>query len=414
MQNTQASPSVAEMVAALPRRETIADPYPLYERLRPHTPVYGYRDYPPGTVPGGDEPVTAWVLMKHADVTAAARDHETFSSRDPLQENSSAPTLMLVNHDNPEHDRLRRLVNVAFSRREISAVKPWIVARIEEMLDAVTEEEIEVVGRIASVVPARVMMRLLGCPDEDAARCRDWATAFMLSADLTPAEREASNAEMARYFQEFVVRTADGSPDGGQPEGLVRALLTADVGGERLTLDEVIRFCITLVVAGSETTTFLLANLLYNLATMDEVRQRLLADRSKVPAFIEESLRHGGPPQRLFRIATRDVEIGGARIEAGQWVALFFAAANHDPGVFAEPDRFQLDRRNAAQHLTMGLGIHQCLGFAVAKTEAEALVEVVLDRFPGLRLGDRPLIAQTTSLLTHSFEKLYLRLRSRQ
>ena len=113
----------ADLVAALPAPGTIADPYPLYDALRPQTPVYGYQDYPPGTVPGQDEPVTAWVLMKYDEVAQAARDHDTFSSRDPLQEQSSAPTLMLVNHDNPEHDRLRRLVSVAFSRREVSELK---------------------------------------------------------------------------------------------------------------------------------------------------------------------------------------------------------------------------------------------------------------------------------------------------
>ena len=97
------------LVRSLPNAETIANPYPVYAKLRESTPIYGYQDYPPGTVPGQDEPVTAWVLMKYDEVAAAARNHMTFSSRDPLQEQSSAPTLMLVNHDNPEHDRLRTL-----------------------------------------------------------------------------------------------------------------------------------------------------------------------------------------------------------------------------------------------------------------------------------------------------------------
>ena len=100
---------------------------------------------------------------------------------------------MLVNHDNPENDRLRRLVNIAFSRKEIGLIKPWITERITEMFNEVGEGDIEVIEQITSVIPARVMMRLLGQPDEDAIKCRGWATAFMLSADLSPEEREASN-----------------------------------------------------------------------------------------------------------------------------------------------------------------------------------------------------------------------------
>lgn len=407
--NESADTLAAELVAALPRPETIANPYPLYTRLRDLTPVYGYRDYPPGTVPDQDEAVTAWVLMKYDDVAAAARDHDTFSSRDPLQEQSSAPTLMLVNHDNPEHDRLRRLVNVAFSRKEIELIKPWIASRIAEMFETIGGGDIEVVAELTSVIPARVMMRLLGRPDEDAAMCRGWATAFMLSADLTPSEREASNQTLVAYFAEHVSALAQDLEAGKPaPDGLIAALLTAEIEGERLTLEEVIRFCVTLVVAGAETTTFLLTNLLYNLATMPEVAAKLRADRTQVPAFIEESLRHTGPPQRLFRIATRDVELGGREIKAGDWVALFYAAANHDPAMFPEPGTFDLTRKNLRQHLSMGMGIHHCLGFAVAKSEAAALVEVVLDRFPNLRLGAAEPVPQTASLLTHSYEALTL------
>ena len=405
-------PGIDDLVAALPQPATIANPYPLYARLREATPVYGYRDYPPGTVPGQDEAVTAWVLMKYDEVAQAARDHATFSSRDPLQEQSSAPTLMLVNHDNPEHERLRSLVNVAFSRKEIELIKPWIAERIAEMFATIGDGDIEVISSLTSVIPARVMMRLLGRPDEDAALCRGWATAFMLSADLTPAEREASNTAMVAYFTEHVAHLAEELAAGKPaPGGLIAALLTAEVDGERLMLEEVIRFCVTLVVAGAETTTFLLTNLLYNLATMPEIAARLRDDRGLVSAFIEESLRHTGPPQRLFRIATRDVELGGRQIRQGDWVALFFAAANHDPNVFPEPDTFNLERKNLRQHLSMGMGIHHCLGVAVAKSEAAALVEVVLEHFPQLELGARAPVPQTASLLTHSFESLTLNFR---
>jgi cytochrome P450 len=413
MQNSAvsgASRELAAMIEALPKGETIASPYGLYERLRPHCPAWGYKDYPPGTVPDADEPVTAWVLLDYAHVSAAARDHRAFSSRDPLQEQSSAPTLMLVNHDNPEHDRLRGIVNMAFSRRRVEALEPWVREIVDGMLANMGEGEVEVMGALGARIPARIMVGLLGLPEEVVEKFRHWATAFMLSADLSPAEREASNMELVHYFTATVERLY-GALEKGEPvpDSLITALLKAEVDGEQLTLDEIIRFCITLVVAGSETTTFLLGNLLYNLATMPDIRAKLAADRSLIDAFIDESLRHGGPPQRLFRIATQDVEVGGRLIREGEWVALFFAAANHDPAVFPEPAKFDIARPNLNKQLTFGVGIHHCLGSALARMEGRALIEAVLDHIEDVSLGHEAPVPQRASLLNHGLDRLTLR-----
>lgn len=396
------------LVAALPRGDTIASPYALYEKLRPFAPVHGYRDYPPGTIPGADEPVVAWVLLDYGQVSMAARDHRTFSSRDPLQEQSSAPTLMLVNHDNPEHDRLRNIVNLAFSRPRVEALDPWVAGMVDDLVATVGEGEIEAMSALSSVIPARVMAGLLGLDDKVYDRFRHWGTAFMLSADLTPAEREQSNLELAGYFTETVV-ALDAAIQKGEavPDGLIAALLRAETDEGRLTLGEVIRFCITLVVAGAETTTFLLGNLLHNLATMPDVRARLAADRSLVGAFIDESLRHSGPPQRLFRIALQDVEVGGRLIRQGEWVALFFAAANHDAAVFPDPMRFDIERKNLNKQLTFGVGIHHCLGSALARMEARSLVNAALNHWSDIRLAAPPK-PQRASLLNHGLDTLRL------
>ena len=141
---------------------------------------------------------------------------------------------------------------------------------------------------------------------------------------------------------------------------------------------------------------------------MPDIRAQLIADKSLVTPFIDESLRHSGPPQRLFRVATRDIELGGNAIRAGDWVALFFGAANHDPEMFPHPERFDLQRSNLNRQLSMGVGIHHCLGFAIAKLEAVVLIEAVLDRFPELKLGSRPPEPQQASLLTKSFARLYI------
>jgi cytochrome P450 len=401
---------IAASLGRLTAPSTIADPYPLYDRLRPVCPTKGYSDYPPGTVPGQDDPVSAWVLLSYEHVANAARDHRTFSSGDPLQEASSAPTLMLVNHDNPEHDRLRGIVNMGFSRKRMEAEAPAVQAIVQELLNDLGSEDVEVMSKVASVLPARVMVHLLGLPAEDADRFRHWATAFMLSADMTAEERQASNEELAAYFVEKVSAMAAALAAGETvPDCLMRALMEAEADSEKLSLEEVIRFCITLVVAGAETTTFLIGNLLYNLATMPEVHQKLKADTAQLGAFIDETLRHSGPPQRLFRIATEDVRVGEADIKRGDWVALFFAAANHDPDVFPEPGKFDMDRPNLNRQLTLGVGIHHCLGSALAKLEARVLLEGVLAAGDDISFGGSFPVPQTASLLNHGFERLVLR-----
>lgn len=392
----------------LTRPEVIANPYLAYRALRDASPLWGLSDFPPGTVPGQDEPVTAWVLLRYADVDRAARDNELFSSRDPRQEASSAPSLMLVNHDEPEHAPLRRLVSAAFTRRRIEGLRPWVNAALKNLWEELGKGEVEFVSAVAARVPALVMTRLLGFPESDAALLERWAPAFMLSADLTPEQRNASNEEMVRYVVEHVSLAVAGK--GATWDHLTTALLEAEVEGTRLSPEEVARFCITLLVAGAETTTGLIANVVYELAQRPDLRDRVAQDAGLVDPFIEETLRLTGPPQRLFRIATRDVEIRHATIREGDWVALFFGAANHDPEVFSEPEEFRIDRPNANQHLSFGRGVHFCLGAHLARLEVSSVVSSLLERFPGVELGAGTPRKQTANLLTHAFASLPIRL----
>jgi cytochrome P450 len=388
----------------------VADPYPFYARFRAASPIPGYRDWPPGTVPGADEPVEAWALLRYDQVLAAAKDHETFSSRDPIQEASSAPSLMLVNHDPPEHTQLRKLVGQAFSPRRINGLGDWLAGLMPELLDGLGEGEVDVM-RIAPEIPARAMVRLLGLDEGDHERFQGWANAFMLSSDLSPEERMASNLEMFEVFGARVAARAERAQAGDDVEAagdLMTALLRAEVEGRRFTPEEIVRFCVTLVVAGTETTAYLVGNLLDALAAYPEATAQVRADRALLPAFIEEAMRLNGPPQRLFRIATRDVEVGGKTIRRGDWVALFFAAANRDPEVFADPDRFDLHRPNVRKQLSLGHGLHFCLGAVLARLEVQCLLDAVLDRYGSIRHGETPSVKQTATLLQHGFLSLPL------
>ncbi len=393
----------------------VSNPYPLYDQLREVSPVPGYRDWPPGTVPGADEPVTAWALFSYDQVFAATRDTATFSSRDPLQEASSAPSLMLVNTDPPKHDVERKLVSQAFSPRRVKTLEGWLEGQLAMLLDDLGTGEVDVMD-FAAEIPTRAMVRLLGLPDGDHVRFRKWANAFMLSSSLTPEERMASNVEMVEAFTsrlaEHTARLAEEPPsdDVEDAKDLISALLRAEVDGQRLSPEEIVRFCMTLVVADSETTTFLIGNLLHALAREPEVTARLRADRSLVNIFVEECMRVDGPPQRLFRTATRDVEIGGKLIRKGEWVALFFGAANRDPAVFADPEVLDIDRPNIRQQLSMGHGLHFCLGASLARLEVVTMINAVLDRYSTIALTEDPGTKQTASLLTHAFVRLPLRL----
>jgi cytochrome P450 len=397
-------------VEMLPTPEGIANPFPIYERLRDRSPLPGYRDWPPGTVPGLDEPVTAWALLRYDDVLAAVRDPTTFSSRDPIQEASPAPSLMLVNHDKPDHTKLRGLVNQAFSPRRIEHLGPWLDELTATLLEPLDHGEVDVMDGFAEELPTRAMVRLLGLSEADQPRMKRWANAFMLSADLTPEERNASNMEMFGALAAEVGARASAQEAGADAEDapdLISALLRAEVEGERLTPEEVVRFCVTLVVAGSETTTYGIGNVLAALADVPGLFERLDADRERIPVFIEEALRLEGP-QRLFRLVTRDVEIRGRHIAAGEWVALFFGAANRDPEMFPDPDRFDLDRPNSRKHLSWGLGVHFCLGAPLARLEMAAVVNAVLDRYRAVTRGEAAPVKQAASLLTHGYVELPL------
>lgn len=380
---------------------TIADPYPVYDRLREGSPHFGYRDFPPGTVPGIDEPQPAWVVLSFDHVAQVAYDHQSFSSRDSLQEGSSAPTLMLVNHDRPDHTRLRKIAAKVFQPSSIAALhetaKTLAAATMDEFIPG--NEPTDVMANYCAMLPSRVMAALLGVPLVHDREIRDWATAFMLSEDLPPEERQARNVALFSFFDGFVRDyVARNTHEDAAP--LLRAFLETEVEGERLTLEEVIRFCVTVTVAGAETTSFHLGNLFAVFADEPGVWERYTREPNLFGRIYTETLRFHGPPQRLFRVATKDVEVGNALIRKGDWVAVFFGAANHDPEMFAEPGRFDPDRPNLNRHMSFGYGIHRCLGAPLAKLELEVTAELLRERFARIeRCG--PARWQGVSLLNH-------------
>jgi cytochrome P450 len=218
-----------------------------------------------------------------------------------------------------------------------------------------------------------------------------------------PVEQRMQNTqEMAMYFGRMAAaRREHGAED------LITALVNAEVEGESLEEWEILGFCILLLIAGNETTTNLIGNMLNFLAGQPQLWQRLREDRSLVDPVIEETLRYEGPVQRLFRTTTRAVQVSGVTIPEGQQVTVFFAAANRDPQEFPDPDEFRLDR-DLRNHVAFGMGIHYCLGAPLARAEAQITLNAFLDRFPTLSLGRAPAVRQTTSPLVLGFQQLPL------
>ena len=385
--------------------DVIANPYPAYEQLREQSPLR-YMFLPGGILPEFNETLYSWALLKYDDVYAALRDHDTFSSTGNPLEGKVAPKVVLITDDPPRHTRFRRLVNKAFTLRRIETLEPMIARVANELLDTMGTGQADVVDSYTIPLPVRVIAHLLGIPGEDYQQLKRWSD-MLLAQNFDPTaieEQRKSNQDMVEYFGRIAAtRRSDAADD------LISALVEAEVEGESLEEWEIMGFCVLLLVAGNETTTNLMGNMLNLLAERPDLWQQLRQDRSLVEPMIEETLRYESPVQRLFRFPTRDVEVSGVTIPKGEMVSIFYGAANRDPAGFAEPDEFRLDR-DLRNHVAFGMGIHYCLGAPLARAEAKITLNAYLDRFSSIGRGDAETMRQFTSPIVFGFRQLPLAL----
>ncbi|SFQ53693.1 hypothetical protein SAMN05421810_1092 [Amycolatopsis arida] len=351
-----------------------------------------------GEVP--DQPVRfdadfgGWNVYGHPEALRVLGDPATFSSDTgrlvPGLASSTEGNLLQL--DPPEHQKLRRLVSHAFTPKVMADLEPRIAALTNELLDAVTGgDRLELVNDLAYPLPVIVIAELLGVPSDDRHLFRQWVDAMLQSSEqislVDRSEEQQRMVETAleqnRQFTDYLrEHVADRRR---RPRAdLITRLVEAEVDGERLGTEEVVNFANILLIAGHITTTMLLGNTVLCLDAQSEQAAAVRADRSRIPAAIEESLRFLTPFAAVGRATTGEVELAGQRVPAEQLLMVWIAAANRDARQFPNPGAFD-HTRDPNPHLGFGRGIHFCLGAPLARLEGRVALNLLLDRFPRFR-----------------------------
>jgi len=372
---------------------TNANPFPEFARLRTEDPVH----WSPA--------MKAWIVTRHADVKQVALNRQIsadrltpfFKGNAEYQRGSIDSLVRYLNHwmvfrDPPDHTRLRRLFNKAFTPTSVSNLRPSIESIVAHLIDGMEAkarrgETVDYIADFAYPLPASVIMDLLGVPRADLDRVKVWSddiALFIGTAQVAGNKylrAEAGAKAMSDYFRTLVEhRTAEPRDD------MISHLVLARDDRDALTTDEIIGTCILLLFAGHETTTNLIGNgFLYSMRNRDQW-ERLVADPSLTERAVEEYLRYDGPSGALARVAAADLEMGGKTIRQGQRLFAFMNSANRDPEAFVDPERFDIGREPNA-HLTFGHGIHFCLGAPLARLEAQIATTRLAQRLPDIRLS---------------------------
>jgi cytochrome P450 len=360
--------------------EFFTDPYPTYRRMREEAPVYYSEEY------------DFYALTRHEDVAAAFRDYETYSSARGIElsmiKKGGVPpeSKSMIFMDPPEHRRMRTLVNKVFTPRAITALKDTVTELIKYHLAQVDTRQFDVVADFSALFPVEVISTVLGVPAEHRQQIRHWVDTS-LHREPGQIEMDETNWEAVHQTGAFyynLIQERRKQPQDDMISGLIAAQVERDSGGTTQLDDiEITGFATLLGGAGAETVTKLVGNAIVQFARNPDQWQRLLDDRSKVPAAVEEVLRFEAPTQYNVRYSLKDAHLHGVTIPAGNPVFLLGGSANRDSDAFTDADKFDIDRdRTEAQNLGFGYGVHSCLGAALARLESAVALEKLLDLMP--------------------------------
>jgi cytochrome P450 len=348
------------------------DPYPFYASLREHAPLYynTSQDF--------------WALSRHADIVAALRDEATYSNGMgvSLDDGAWGPNAKYVMSflamDPPDQTRLRSLVSRGFTPRRVRDLEPQIRGLAREYLDEVlARDDVDFIDHFAGKLPMDVVSELMGVPPSDRMELRRLSDLLVHRADGSrdvPAAGQQAALTLFSYYADMLADRRKSPKD-----DLTSALAVAEADGDRLNDQEIIGFLFLMIVAGNETTTKLLGNSLYWGARNPDQLATVLQDRSRVPLWVEETLRYDASTQLLARYLLQDVELHGQVAPAGARLVLLLGSGNRDSAVFAEPDRFDVDR-DTTPMISFGGGRHYCLGANLARLEANIALDELVSR----------------------------------
>jgi cytochrome P450 len=360
------------------------DPYPLYHALRAvapnHPSMLGVRFV-------SSHATCVELLRSSAFTTGFGFGGEGFEERPFIKKTME----ILVFTNGPQHARLRRLVSLAFSPKIMKGVVPKLQTFVDATLDRIADMgSCDLLPEFAMPVPAMVLTELLGAPFEDHRRVQAWVDAVANSMKPVLEDELVARADVATVEFDEYIRGLIAERRGNPGDDLLSALIAAEEEGDRLTENELANLLFTIMAAGNETTTSLISSGTKLLLTNPDEYRKVADDPGLIGNAVDEILRYEAPIQNSFmRIAAHDTVLGGEEVVENELVAALVGAANRDPAVFDDPDRFLVDRPNAEEHLSFGSGIHFCLGRRVGLQSGMVALGSLIRRFPKLELAER-------------------------
>ncbi|MGW6174296.1 cytochrome P450 [Arthrobacter sp. NPDC055138] len=367
------------------------DPFPAYAELRNEQPIMF------------DERVGYYVVSRYDDIKAVFDDWETFSSENaqaPVRKRGPQATKIMEEggftaysglsaRRPPEHTRIRAVAQKAFTPRRYKALEPFIRQNVVDQLETMLarpEHRGELVKDLAYTVPTVTILTLIGADVSQVDTFKRWSDsrAAMTWGDLSDEEQIPHAHNLVEYWQECLRLVRVAHEEGG--DNLTADLVKAQQDGAEISDHEIASILYSLLFAGHETTTTLIANSLRVLLARPEQWQQLVEEPKKIPAAIDEVLRFAGSIVGWRRKALKDTEVGGVKIPEGGELLLLMGSANRDAARFEDGEEFDISRGNAREHLSFGFGIHYCLGNMLAKLQAKIALEEVARLAPNLKL----------------------------
>lgn len=376
-------------------KERLIDPYPDYKNWRENNPIWWAED------------VNAWVISRYKDVHLVLKDPKLFSSA-AMGERDHEISLPLLTDDPPRHSKLRAIMNKAFTSRAIKLMENEVRSMSNDLLNKLDiSKPVDIAYEFTIPLPISVISQLMGIPFERKDDFKRWSDALTGTGSETEIEKRMPEIiNMRNYFLSLIPLRKENPGD-----DLISKVVNAEVDGETLDDNTIAGFNMLLLIAGNETTTNLLSNMLNHISYNPNIWKELRKDKSLVDAAIEETLRFDSPVHWVSRRATEDTELSGQIIKKGENVFAIMGSANRDSNHYENPEEFRLDRKQNKDHHTFGHGIHFCMGAPLARLEGKYALEGLLNRFEEVTPLKDAKNQRTSSSMLRGYHHLWLNLK---